>query len=159
MPNRNRQTCTKCLKSRPIQSFHNSSHCDVCRRAYFKRYNRKRYRSAQARRAELARSKEKYWRLGRDQRIERKARLIGLCGGKCVKCGYARSAAALDFHHPRNNKARTVSHLLAVNNPQAFALAVREAKKCLLICANCHREETFPGHELRSASASQRAAE
>lgn len=82
-------------------------------------------------------------------------------GGKCVLCGYSKSAAALDFDHLENGvasqtkrgrpnpiKLRTVSHLLAMTVPEAFELAVAEAKKCRLICANCHREQTYPGHDL-----------
>jgi hypothetical protein len=78
-------------------------------------------------------------------------------GGKCVRCGYSKSFAALDFHHrseeptsrgkPNKRKIRTVSHLLAINLPWAWEAAIEEAKKCDLICANCHRELTFPGHE------------
>jgi hypothetical protein len=146
--NRNRRLCTKCVKLRPTESFHNSPHCDVCRRPYFRSYNRNRYRSAQARTAELKRGREKYWRLVRKQRMERKAKLIALCGGKCCRCGYKRSAAALDFHH-RKRKVRTLSHLLAINQPWAFAQAIKEASKCDLVCANCHREETYPGHDLQ----------
>jgi hypothetical protein len=119
------------------------------RLAYFKEYNRKRYASPEAREAELARGKEKYWRLVRGQRVERKRQLIMEMGGCCQRCGYNQSAAALDFHHREAvDKVRTVSHLLAISQPWGFEKAKEEALKCDLLCSNCHREETYPGHEL-----------
>jgi hypothetical protein len=146
-----RRVCSKCLKKRPADWFKNSSQCKRCRRPYFRAYNKKRYASPQARQKELRRSREKYWRIVRNQRMERKRKLILLMGGKCQRCSYRRSAAALDFHHCKK-KARLVSQLLAVNQPWAWEKAIREAKKCELLCANCHREETHPGHEIEEAS-------
>jgi hypothetical protein len=91
--------------------------------------------------------------------MNRKKQLIELFGGKCVLCGYYKSAAALDFDHigeltargkPNKHKSRTISHLLAIEQPWAWKAALVEAEKCRLLCANCHRESTFPGHELET---------
>ena len=145
----NRQRCTKCLKFKPTDEFDNSPHCAACRRPYFKAYNKKRYASPEFREAELERGRRHYRDVLRGQRIERKKKLIRLIGGKCCKCSYSRSAAALDFHHIKaGSKGRTISHLLAVSTAGAFRAAQKEARKCRLLCSNCHREETYPGHEL-----------
>ena len=78
-------------------------------------------------------------------------KLIAMYGGCCCKCGYNHSAAALDFDHLNPvEKTRTISHLLVVNQPWAWDAAVEEAKKCQLLCSNCHREKTFPGWEITS---------
>ena len=54
-------------------------------------------------------------------------------GGKCSRCGYDRCLDALHFHHPNNDKEVTVCNA-------SQALATQEAKKCILVCANCHAE-------------------
>jgi 5-methylcytosine-specific restriction endonuclease McrA len=115
---------------------------------------KQRYNTPEARAAELARGKEKYWRLTRDERRDRKRELIIRLGGECVRCGYNKSAAGLDFHHrDRKEKVRTVSSLLAANGClanglNAFQEAIKEAAKCDLLCSNCHREETYPDYDL-----------
>lgn len=150
----NKRRCPKCLKKKSLDAFKKRpggtySYCYACALGYYREYNAKRYATPEARQAELQRTKDKYHASVKPRRIERKRKLIALMGGKCQECGYSRSAAALDFHH-RNpvDKQRTVSHLLAMQEPEAWDMAVEEAKKCDLICSNCHREHTYPGHEL-----------
>lgn len=59
-------------------------------------------------------------------------------GGKCYHCGYNRSLSALHFHHKNpQEKAKDVSYFLHRNS---LDLAREEAKKCILLCANCHAE-------------------
>jgi len=63
--------------------------------------------------------------------------LIQFLGGQCMKCGY-RESDALDFHHRnKSQKTTAVSNLL----DGKFENALEEAKKCDLLCANCHREQ------------------
>jgi hypothetical protein len=71
------------------------------------------------------------------QRVKsRKQFLVELLGGRCSKCGYSKCLAALEFHHPDENKENDVSAIL-----QCFETAKTEALRCILLCANCHREE------------------
>lgn len=57
-------------------------------------------------------------------------------GGKCEKCGYDTCIKALEFHHlDPSQKDFTIS-----NDHFKLKEAVDESKKCILICANCHRE-------------------
>jgi len=120
---------------------------------YHKRYNAEvRYANVGAYEAEKVRTVEKYHRLVKPGRLERKMKLIELLGGACKKCGYAVSAAALDFHHrDPEQKEHAVSHLLY--HARNFAKALEEARKCDLLCSNCHREETFPGWLLTPSQA------
>ena len=68
----------------------------------------------------------------------RKERLVEHFGGKCLQCEYDKCPAALDFHHinPEEKKFRLSGNELR----RAFAALIKEAKKCMLLCANCHRE-------------------
>ena len=55
---------------------------------------------------------------------------------KCTKCNFSHPAA-LDFHHEDpTQKENVVSNL--ISNGQ-FARAYEEIKKCIVLCANCHR--------------------
>ena len=57
-------------------------------------------------------------------------------GGKCQRCGYNTYLGALEFHHiSQNEKDFTIG-----NRDYRLEDCVRETKKCVLICANCHRE-------------------
>lgn len=73
----------------------------------------------------------------RKKRIrKRKEWLVGLLGGKCAKCGYIKCISALDFHH-RSDKEEMLSRLIKDSSKQKV---LKEVKKCILLCANCHRE-------------------
>jgi hypothetical protein len=57
-------------------------------------------------------------------------------GGKCQRCGYNTCIKALEFHHlDPSQKDFTIS-----NDHFKLKDAIEESKKCILICANCHRE-------------------
>ena len=57
-------------------------------------------------------------------------------GGKCEVCGYDRCIKALEFHHlDPNEKEFTIS-----NERIKIKEAIEESTKCVMLCANCHRE-------------------
>jgi 5-methylcytosine-specific restriction endonuclease McrA len=59
-------------------------------------------------------------------------------GGKCTICGYDKCLGALHFHHLNpKEKINTVSNLFNYKGKHA---AHEEAKKCVLLCSNCHNE-------------------
>ena len=60
-------------------------------------------------------------------------------GGKCEFCGYDRCDEALDFHHI-DSKQKSFG-LSADGLTRSWERVKAEADKCVLICANCHREE------------------
>ena len=62
---------------------------------------------------------------------------------KCSICGYNKNKAALEFHHPDNNKECNVNSLAkrAIKNRERV---LKEIEKCELLCANCHREIHYP---------------
>lgn len=72
------------------------------------------------------------------RRRKLKVMAVDYKGGKCQMCGYNKYSGALDFHHLDPNE-------------KDFGLSVRgltrswerikeEIDKCILVCANCHRE-------------------
>ena len=69
----------------------------------------------------------------------RKLKLIEMKGGGCEICGYNKNIAALDFHHlDANTKKFNIDGRVLSNKKWEDLL--EEAEKCILLCANCHRE-------------------
>lgn len=77
--------------------------------------------------------------LKHDRRKKVKQKLIDYKGGKCERCGYNKEYTnAYDFHHINpNEKEFGISYK---GRNRAIAVLKREVDKCLLLCANCHRE-------------------
>ena len=67
-----------------------------------------------------------------------KEKLVKDFGGKCIICNYTKYAGALEFHHldPTKKEYGLGSHGLT----KGYKILLEEAKKCILLCANCHRE-------------------
>ena len=63
---------------------------------------------------------------------------IDLFGGKCCICGYDKCIEALEFHHlDKSTKEEKPSKAIL---SWSFDRAKKELDKCILVCANCHRE-------------------
>ena len=69
---------------------------------------------------------------------ELKLEAIKKLGNKCIKCGYDKNYAALDFHH-KNMKEKEYAIADLIHDRKVTKLFI-ELKKCILLCANCHRE-------------------
>lgn len=69
------------------------------------------------------------------RRRRRKAQLIEMFGGRCLDCGYDSSPAALEFHH----RDAATKEFGVGNWHGSWERLVREAAKCDLVCATCHR--------------------
>ena len=123
--------CKNCGKYKSLEQFHKHKNSrdgrnTICKKCQHLLYNSKRL----------------------ETRANIKELLINEAGGKCIKCGYNKCIAALDFHHrDPNEKDIGLSDLLCryVNNLSCpednLNLMRRELSKCDLLCANCHREE------------------
>jgi hypothetical protein len=63
---------------------------------------------------------------------------IELAGGKCRICGYERCREALEFHHlQEGGKDFSISDK---GHSRSWDRVKSEVSKCILLCANCHRE-------------------
>ena len=68
----------------------------------------------------------------------RKADLRSIFHSKCCLCGFSEVQEALDFHHV-NPKEKSFGISGSANQTKALEPQLEELKKCILVCANCHR--------------------
>lgn len=71
----------------------------------------------------------------RHQKVKRI--LVSEAGGCCAICGYDRTVFNLHFHHVDPSKK---SFRVSMSTGKSLATFQAEAKKCVLVCANCHGE-------------------
>ncbi len=64
--------------------------------------------------------------------------LVQYKGGKCRLCKYNKCHWAFDLHHV-NGKTKDFG-LSARGLTRSWEKLKKEADKCILVCANCHRE-------------------
>lgn len=62
-------------------------------------------------------------------------------GKTCVDCGLLYPPYVMDFDHVKGPKMKGISDL--VQQGPSLVVLSREINKCVLVCANCHRERTF----------------
>ncbi|MBI5747458.1 MAG: hypothetical protein HZA13_10715 [Nitrospirae bacterium] len=65
-------------------------------------------------------------------------RAIDYLGGQCNQCSYDRCGEALEFHHLESSEKD-----FGISNQgytRSWKRVEEELKKCILLCANCHRE-------------------
>ena len=72
--------------------------------------------------------------VARQQEMKRKA--VAYKGGKCQVCGYFKCQAALEFHHTGQKDFTIANSALS-----SFEKIKKELDKCVMLCANCHREK------------------
>lgn len=116
------KVCASCKIEKPISEFYTFikrgkesyySYCKPCAKVIFKE---------------------------RDNRNSFKAKAVEYAGGKCTICGYDRCQRALEFHH-KNPKEKDFSiSSMTFNRKELTQDVIEEVDKCVLLCANCHRE-------------------
>jgi hypothetical protein len=73
-----------------------------------------------------------------DRRRRVKRILVDEAGGSCALCGYDRCVAALQFHHL--DPTEKCFALSSEGSTRGIDAARAEARKCVLLCGNCHAE-------------------
>lgn len=81
---------------------------------------------------------EKFRKYQERERRDRKERPVEMLGGCCSVCGYRKCIAALEFHH-RDPEQKSFP-LSKENLLKRWPVVLAESEKCVLYCANCHRE-------------------
>ena len=79
-------------------------------------------------------AEERFWyknNLGKELLVEYK-------GGKCEICGYNKCIQALEFHHL--NPEEKDFGIGAKGYTRSIEKNKEEVDKCIMVCANCHRE-------------------
>lgn len=79
--------------------------------------------------------------------LKRKIEIIEQKGGCCQECGYNKNVAALEFHHLDPNEKDYQLDMRKLSNTSMVKL-MEEVGKCILLCANCHRELHSPELEI-----------
>ncbi len=72
------------------------------------------------------------------RRKKMKAMAVEYKGGKCEKCGYDKCIGALEFHHL--DPSQKDFGIGGKRQTAAWETIKQEVDKCILVCANCHRE-------------------
>ena len=85
----------------------------------------------------------------RRKKIRRMA--VNYKGDSCQICGYNRCIDALEFHH--NNSSGKDFSISEKGYTRSWPKVKEELDKCVLLCANCHREK----HAQSAASAGNRS--
>lgn len=67
-----------------------------------------------------------------------KVKAVEYKGGLCVKCGYSKCISALEFHHL--DPSQKDFALSSDGHTRSWDSIKIELDKCILVCANCHRE-------------------
>lgn len=67
--------------------------------------------------------------------------LVMYKGGKCERCGYHKYEGALEFHHKNPAEKDLELSKWRLNYTVNRQIFLDEVDKCILLCANCHREE------------------
>jgi hypothetical protein len=80
--------------------------------------------------------------------------LVELMGGKCSLCGYGKNYSALEFHHEIPAVKQFPLDLRSLSN-RGWRRIMAEARKCRLICSNCHKEIHYP--QMRAGEEKSRA--
>ena len=70
-----------------------------------------------------------------------KKQLVKEKGGKCSICQYDKCISALEFHHI--NPKEKEFELKISSTIKSKEVYLKELEKCILVCANCHREIHF----------------
>jgi len=73
-------------------------------------------------------------------RWKRKAKAVEYKGGKCEVCGYNKCHDALEFHHLDPDEK---DFGIGCGSTYSWERTKSELDKCIMLCANCHREEHF----------------
>ncbi len=97
-----------------------------------------RYIKTIQRKTDLTLRKKKVVKAVSKKRRELKKDAVEYLGGKCKICGYNNYIGALEFHHiDPSQKDFSIS---TSGNTRAWVKIKKELDKCILLCANCHRE-------------------
>lgn len=62
--------------------------------------------------------------------------MVAAFGGRCAYCGIVDDPVIYDFHHLSENEKDFQVSSRVIN----WEKAVSEAKKCIMLCAHCHRK-------------------
>lgn len=122
------KTCVQC-GIQFYSPFNRTKYCSIhCRAISWYHKQSKSYKKSQSKHNAI---------MQRNRKRQRKLKAIEMLGGKCSICGYNKCAASLDFHHlDKSIKDKDIKEMMHLS----WKRIEKEISKCILLCANCHRE-------------------
>lgn len=72
------------------------------------------------------------------RRRKMKAMVVEYKGGRCILCDYDKYVGAFDLHHIDGSNKEFGLSMRGLT--RSWERTKAEADKCVLVCANCHRE-------------------
>ena len=136
--------CPRCKLTKPLTEFYirlgvvgGSSYCKECSKAFNKLYKvtpkgREVHRENSRRRWKKYRERAGSWH--RMYRLNRKWKAVEAFGNKCQDCKQTYPMEVYDFHHL--DPSQKEGNLNMMKSQKSYEA---EIKKCILLCANCHR--------------------
>ena len=124
--------CSKCEEDQPLEAFDKNKACHLGRTRTCTKCNMK-YRRAWYQKHKVRKGVQ-----GRINRRKVKEEIVEMLGGRCMDCDGVFPQCAFDFHH-RDPTQKDFS----IGQQMSSRKAKEEAKKCDLLCANCHRIRHF----------------
>ncbi len=125
--------CNKCKEIKDISCFNKNksrkdglqTHCSDCNKKILKTH--------------YITNKDKYLKKNSQARLDKKAYIDKLkLNLSCIKCG-EKETCCLDFHHLESNKKEFAISKAPFANI-SIARILKEIKKCICVCSNCHRK-------------------
>lgn len=95
--------------------------CDGCYKKYVAKYAKD--------------NRDRIYAREKANRDKLKAELVELKGGECQDCGGVYPQCCYDFHHLDPNEKD-----FSIGKTSSRLAALEEIKKCIMLCANCHRK-------------------
>lgn len=143
--------CQCCKETKPIADFGKDKHTSDGLRCYCLICSREKTKNSHHTNSDKRKVYRRKWesenrdRLNQTSNAYRKNRRLSIkkilvkeLGGKCWKCGYDFSVAALDFHHlDPTKKEHSIGELIC---QYSLETARKEIEGCALLCCRCHRE-------------------
>jgi len=127
------KTCTKCKTNKPLNKFSKrqiaksgyNSQCKECTRKYTKEH--------------YSQNKKYYLEKAKRRENEILAFIKNIKdNSSCKICG-EKENCCLDFHHQYGQKECEIS-IIARRKRWTNSKVVKEIKKCIILCSNCHRK-------------------
>lgn len=104
---------------------------DKCREKNWREKNRERLRKHQKKYREINKEKIRKKQKRRQKRLDNYKTKLG-----CQYCGYNKYAIILQFHHKFGKDFHIDNNRFIISERTK-----KELEKCILLCANCHKEE------------------
>lgn len=142
--------CGKCGAVKPINEFYKHknyyrSYCKSCQNKSTEEYranpaNKDKWKKYSKDRYNKPGVKQKKFKGAQLRILKIKQQAVKYKGGKCNICGYNKCITALEFHHINPSEKNIKFNSRGIDRRVAFEVLKKELDKCILLCANCHRE-------------------